>query len=237
ARGDQRGAAPLGAFTRRRGATAEVASSPWTGLPVRATGDPRAAVWFPGSTDLGPTGGDRDAGRADPDPGVFQLWTGLLAQPSIRRAPLRGRPLGADRRKQFLRVGRRHRGGSVRGALRCRAGHRGRRLDRSTGDVVGSSDRQRQQALVRSATDLIGASLCKVTTTCCSYAPATRRAAFWPKRRFTTLAAIAFMATAPEASPKASSTPKHWTCSRPWIYPLTGCAARAGPSSRHRRLR
>ena len=46
-------------------------------------------------------------GGADPDPGLFQFWSRLPAQPPHGRGALRRGAFGPDRRQQLLRAGRR----------------------------------------------------------------------------------------------------------------------------------
>ena len=89
------------------------------------------------------------AGRADPDPGLFQCRPCLPAQPRGRRTALRRRAVGADRRQQLLRArgGRRHQ--PVRLQLRRGARDRRRRADRGAGHAVGRLDREPLEALVR----------------------------------------------------------------------------------------
>ena len=52
-------------------------------VAVRAAGDAGAAVRLPGRADHRPAAGDRAAGGADPDPGLFQLRARLSAQPRL----------------------------------------------------------------------------------------------------------------------------------------------------------
>jgi arsenical-resistance protein len=92
--------------------------------------------------------GHRAAGRADPDPGLFQRRAGLPAEPRRRRTALRRRPFGPDRRVQLLRAGGRRRHKPVRLPLRRRARHRGRRADRGPGDADRRLDREPVQGLV-----------------------------------------------------------------------------------------
>jgi arsenical-resistance protein len=110
-----------------------------------------AAVRLPGRTDCRASPDYRDARGADPGPGLFQLGAVLPAQPQARRGALRGRPIGPDRRQQFLRT----RGGDgrcgVRRALRRGTGDGGGRAGRSAGDAFRGAYRQCQQDLVRSA--------------------------------------------------------------------------------------
>jgi len=114
-----------------------------------AAGDTGAAVRLPGRGHHCAAADHRVAGGADPDPGVFQLGAGLLAQPQGRREAQRGRPVGADRRVQFLRAGGRGGDCPVRLSVGCGAGHRGRGADRGAGDAAGGEMGQSKQGLVR----------------------------------------------------------------------------------------
>ena len=115
----------------------------------RPPGDPGPAVRLPGRTDPGAAPDHRHAGGADPDPGLFQRWLGLSAQPRGRRGPLRCRTVGAHRRQQFLRARRRGGHQPVRVQFRCGAGDRGGRPHRGSGDAVGRQDRECDTWLVR----------------------------------------------------------------------------------------
>ena len=89
------------------------------------------------------------AGRADPDPGLFQRRLRLSAQPPWPASSIASPGLGADRRQQLLRTGGRRRHQPVRLQFRRRAGDRRRRADRGPGHAVGGLDRESQQGLVR----------------------------------------------------------------------------------------
>lgn len=98
---------------------------------------------FQGGTDHRPAARHRNAGFADPDPGLFQRWFCLSAQPAGWRTALRRRTFGADRRQQFLRA----RGCCSNQPLRlqfwCGARNRCRRVDRGSSDAFGRLDCQR----------------------------------------------------------------------------------------------
>ena len=112
-------------------------------------GDFGPVVRLPGRTDPRAAPDHRHAGGTDPDPGLFQLWLGLSAQPHGRRGTLRCGTVGAYRRQQFLRARRCGRHQSVRVQFRRGAGDRGGRSYRGSGDAVGRQDRQRDARLVR----------------------------------------------------------------------------------------
>ena len=82
----------------------------------------------------------RNAGRADPDPGLFQCGTRLSSESGNRRGALRCRSVRAHRREQLLRTGRRCGDQSFRLQLRGGAGDRGRRPDRGSGHAFGCED-------------------------------------------------------------------------------------------------
>ncbi len=119
---------------------------PWSVSALLA--DAGAAVRVPGRCDPAAAAGDCAAGGADPDPGVLQCGTRLLAQQAGRRTACGGRPVGADRRVQLLRAGGGGRDQPVRFRVRRRAGHRGRGADRSAGDAAGGEGGECEQALV-----------------------------------------------------------------------------------------
>ena len=75
------------------------------------------------------------------DPGVFQCRPGLLVNRRLGVGVVRGRPVGADRREQFLRTGGGHRHRAVRLPVGCRAGDRGRRAGGGAGDAVRGAHR------------------------------------------------------------------------------------------------
>ncbi len=89
----------------RRGRARPPARPAAAGIADRAAGDAGPAVRLPGRADSRSTFGYRAVGGADPDPGLFQRRLGLCAQSPGRRAALRRRAVGADRRQQFFRAG------------------------------------------------------------------------------------------------------------------------------------
>src|SRR5438105_1233283 len=61
-----------------------------------------AGVRLPGRGDRPSAPGHRAFGRADRDPGLFERWHRLWAQPAARGGAQRGLSVGADRRLEFL---------------------------------------------------------------------------------------------------------------------------------------
>ena len=116
----------LAALTRARRLARELAAA----VARRAAGDPGAAVRLPGRADHRAAADHRHAGGADPDPGLFQRGPRLSPEPGDRRSALRRRPVGPDRRQQFLRTGRRRRHQPVRLPFGRGARDSGRRPDR-----------------------------------------------------------------------------------------------------------
>ena len=104
--------------------------------------DAGASVRLPGRADPGAAPDHRNAGRADPDPGLFQFRSRLSSEPRNRRGALRGGAVRAHRRQQLLRVGRRRCDQPFRVQLRRGAGDCGRRPDRGSGHAFGGEDRE-----------------------------------------------------------------------------------------------
>jgi arsenical-resistance protein len=117
--------------------------------PWSITAHAGAAVRLPGRGDPEAAAGHRDAGGADPDPGVLQLGAGVLAQPQARRIAQRGLPFGTHRRQQLLRAGGGRGHQPVRLRVRRGAGDRGGRADRGAGHAAGGACREPEQGLVR----------------------------------------------------------------------------------------
>ena len=112
------------------------------GLARCAARDAGAPVRFPGRTDPGATAHHCNAGRADPDPGLFQREPRLSSEPGNRGGALRSGAVRAHRGQQLLRTGRRRGDQPFRVQLRCGPSDRGRRPDRGPGHAFGREDRE-----------------------------------------------------------------------------------------------
>ena len=104
-----RGRAVLAARTSGRRSVRSHDETAATGLADRTARDLGAPVRFPGRADRQAAGRHRDPRRADPDPGLFQRRSRLLALAPLRRRLVRGSAGRPDRRQQLLRACRRGR--------------------------------------------------------------------------------------------------------------------------------
>jgi hypothetical protein len=124
------------------------ASRSGSSVPLRAAADTRAAVRSAGRADHAPADGDRAAGGAHRDPGLFQCGTCLLAEPEAGRRMVRGGALGADRGQQFFRTGGGDGDRPVRLSVGFGAGDGCRRAGRGAGHADRGTDGEGEPRLV-----------------------------------------------------------------------------------------
>jgi len=138
-------------WTAFRASPRSPAASAWAGFACLAPDDAGAAVRLPRRGDPRAAARDCRVGRADPDPGLLQRWTGILVQSVLRSCLVRSGSRSADRGKQLLRAGSGRRHQSFRTSIGSSAGDSCWSAGRGAGDAVRRDHREAHAHMVRTS--------------------------------------------------------------------------------------